>query len=70
MSSGHTSTPGGSWIDDALNVPIKFGLRAQGKLDTVSALVAQGRPWDEIGRVIGWDGATAKEFYERESRDG
>lgn len=47
-------------------VEVRFGLRAQGKLETVGEMLAEGRSWEDIGRAIGWDGETAKRFYEME----
>ncbi len=51
-----------------LNVPFQFGLRQQGKLDTVAALLAEGKSWNEIGAEIGWHGPTAQRFYEMETK--
>jgi hypothetical protein len=45
------------------DVPISFGLRAQGHIETVRAMLRAGRSWDEIGREIGWDGNTAREYW-------
>lgn len=33
---------------------IQFGLRQQGKFDTVTDMIADGASWEEIGRAIGW----------------
>lgn len=44
--------------------PVLFGLRAQGHIPTVEAMLRDGCTWTEIGRAIGWDGMTAKRFYE------
>jgi hypothetical protein len=45
--------------------PILFGLEAQGHIPTVEAALADGADWNEIGRRIGWDGETARTYYER-----
>lgn len=45
------------------DVPIRFGLRAQGHIETVRAMLRAGRSWDEIGREIGWDGDTARRYW-------
>lgn len=55
-------------IDELLSsMPVLFGLRAQGHLPTVAAMLRAGCTWTEIGRAIGWDDATAKRFYEMET---
>lgn len=53
-------------LERLLNAPMAFGLRQQGLLPQVEALLADGQDWNTIGRAIGWDGATARSFYERE----
>jgi hypothetical protein len=45
--------------------PFLFGLEAQGHIPTVEAALAEGVDWREIGRRIGWDGETARTYYER-----
>lgn len=45
--------------------PIAFGLEAQGHIPAVEAALAEGADWQEIGRRIGWEGETAKTYYER-----
>lgn len=45
--------------------PIVFGLEAQGHIPAVEAALAEGADWQEIGRRIGWDGETAKAYYQR-----
>lgn len=47
------------------SVRVVFGLEAQGHIPTVEAMLAEGHTWREIGRSIGWDGETAKQYYER-----
>lgn len=42
---------------------ILFGLEAQGHIPKVEFMLARGATWAEIGREIGWDGATAEQFY-------
>lgn len=49
----------------ASETPIAFGLEAQGHIPAVEAAIAEGADWQEIGRRIGWDGETAKTYYER-----
>ncbi len=56
-------------VDDLLDVPFKFGLRAQGHIPTVERMLSEGASWSEIGRAIGWDGDTARDFYERFGSD-
>jgi hypothetical protein len=51
---------------EILDQPIVFGLRAQGHLPTIEKMLAEGASWDEIGKAIHWEPATAKDFYERE----
>jgi hypothetical protein len=48
------------------DVKIKFGLRAQGYIPIVEAMLADGKTWDEIGKTIGWNGRAVKEWYEIE----
>lgn len=48
--------------------PVVFGLRAQGHIPTVRAMLRAGRSWDEIGREIGWDGDTARRYW-RDDQD-
>ena len=45
--------------------PVLFGLEAQGHIPTVEAALSEGTDWQEIGRRIGWDGETARQYYER-----
>ncbi len=42
---------------------VRFGLRQQGKYDRVTALRAEGKSWDEIGREIGWSGSAVEQCY-------
>lgn len=42
---------------------ILFGLEAQGHLQTVEQMLADGKSWADIGSAIGWDGDTACKFY-------
>lgn len=48
-----------------VDAPIVFGLEAQGHIPAVEAALSEGADWQEIGRRIGWDGETAKTYYER-----
>lgn len=48
-----------------VDAPIAFGLEAQGHIPAVEAALAEGADWQEIGRRVGWDGETAKAYYER-----
>ena len=36
------------------NLPVVFGLKAQGLLPTVEAMVGAGESWESIGKAIGW----------------
>lgn len=44
---------------------ILFGLEAQGHVPKIEAMLRDGRDWPFIGRAIGWDGDTARQYYER-----
>lgn len=55
----------GRYLAGAPEVRIVFGLEAQGHIPAVEAALAEGADWREIGRRIGWDGETAKTYYER-----
>lgn len=46
--------------------PVAFGLRQQGKLEQVHRMRQHGSTWETIGKTIGWEPDTAREFYERE----
>lgn len=52
------------WPDEMKNARVVFGLRAQGHIPTVEAMLREGFSWADIGQEIGWDGETAKRFYE------
>jgi len=55
-------------IDEMLgSKPVVFGLRAQGHLSTVERMLLVGASWEQIGREIGWDPATAERFFEMET---
>jgi hypothetical protein len=45
------------------NATVVFGLQAQGHIPTITEALAIGKSWDEIGKLIGWDPATAKEHW-------
>ena len=49
-----------------METPVLFGLRAQGHITTVEAMLRDGCTWTEIGKAIGWDGMTVERFYEME----
>lgn len=46
---------------------LSIGLRAQGHMPAIRRMLAEGRSWRQIGDAIGWDGETAKRWYEMES---
>ena len=46
-------------------LPISFGLESQGHIPIIKKMILEARDWPYIGRAIGWDGATAREYYER-----
>lgn len=50
-----------------LDAPVVFGLTPQ-KREQVRALLAQGKDWPEIGRIVSWEPVTLRAHYERESR--
>lgn len=52
-------------IEKFLNCPVVFGLEAQGHIQTVESMLADGKGWEEIGKAINWDGDTAEKFYQR-----
>jgi hypothetical protein len=60
---GKGPQPPASILDLLGDVPVAFGLRAQGHLPTVERMVAEGASWDEIGCEIGWAGEAVEEFY-------
>lgn len=43
---------------------IAFGLVQQGHIPTVKQMRSEHKSWDDIGKVIGWDGPTAQQHYE------
>lgn len=45
------------------DVKVRIGLEQQGHIPTVEKMLAEGKSWQEIGDAIGWDGATAKQWY-------
>ncbi len=45
---------------------LRIGLRQQGHIPTVERMLKDGATWTEIGKAIGWNGETAKDWYERE----
>jgi hypothetical protein len=53
-----------------LDRKVRFGLREQGHLPLIEAMLREGSSWDEIGRKIGWDPETARKFYEYEAKKG
>lgn len=52
-------------LDILLNMPVLFGLEAQGHIPTIEKMLAENKTWDEIGKNIGWMPDTAQEHYER-----
>ena len=51
-------------IDEA-GLTVKFGLKAQGHLPTIRAMLNGGDNWAAIGKAIGWCPKTAQEHWER-----
>jgi len=49
---------------ELMNVPVRVGLKAQGHIPTIEAMLYAGMTWREIGDRIGWCHKTAKEHYE------
>lgn len=45
---------------------VQFGLRAQGHLQKVRAMLADGASWEAIGDAIGWHGPTAQKHFQWE----
>lgn len=56
-------------FEKLMKTPVVFGLRNQGHLPTVERMLAEGASWAEIGAEIGWDGETARRYYEEYERD-
>ena len=54
-----------SELERLLDVPIVFGLTAQGHIPTIQSMLAADATWDEIGNKIGWCPKTAREHYDR-----
>ncbi len=46
-----------------LKAPIAFGLKAQGKLETVREMRLKGAGWAEIAKAIGWNLKTTRDHY-------
>ena len=46
------------------NIQIAFGLEQQGYIPTVEKMLAEGKNWEDIGKVIGWHGPTAEKWYQ------
>jgi len=47
------------------NMPVLFGLVAQGHIPTIENMLTEHKSWEEISDVIGWVPGTAKEHYDR-----
>ena len=50
----------------AKTTTVEVGLRAQGHMPRVMAMLEEGASWEQIGQAIGWDPDTAREWFERE----
>jgi hypothetical protein len=46
-------------------IQVRFGLEAQGHIPTIEKALAEGKTWEEIGKLIGWCPVTAKKHFER-----
>lgn len=46
------------------NATLTFGLMPK-KRARVTELLAEGKTWEEIGRDVGWEPKTLREYYER-----
>ncbi len=51
------------------DVPIAFGLTAQGHMPTIERMLMEHASWVEIGAAIGWEPETAARYYAMESVD-
>ena len=51
-------------IDEA-GLQVRFGLRAQGHVQTIEDMLLDGDDWPAIGREIGWCPETAREWWAR-----
>lgn len=54
-----------STLENLSDAPFAFGLEAQGHIQTVETMLDNGSDWKAIGNAIGWDGATAEQYYQR-----
>jgi uncharacterized CHY-type Zn-finger protein len=55
--------------EELLNAPVAFGLKAQGKLERIEAMLKMGHLWPDIAVAIGWCPGTARCHYELASGD-
>lgn len=46
-----------------MNVPVLFGLQAQGHIPKIEEMLSKGLGWQEIGAAIHWDPVTAERHY-------
>ena len=53
------------YFPELAGVRVAFGLKAQGHLPTIEAMLVEGKSWVEIGAKINWCPKTAQEHYER-----
>jgi len=55
----------GELLEEAGLTP-KIGLRQQGHLPLISAMLGADASWEQIGRAIGWAPTAAKEWWDAE----
>lgn len=56
-------------LERLLDVPIVFGLKAQGHLPTIERMLSERKTWREIAEAIGWDEKTAQFHYEKWAKE-
>lgn len=49
---------------ELLNARVTFGLQPDDR-QKVANLLAEGKEWKEIGKIIGWEPNTLRQYYER-----
>lgn len=55
--------------EELMNAPVAFGLKAQGKLERIEAMLKMGHLWPDIAVAIGWCPGTARRHFELSSGD-
>ena len=60
------NSPAKQFVEDIVSgkIPVRVGLVQQGHIKTIETMLKNNASWEEIGKVINWDGETAKKHYE------